>query len=1143
MPIYHFVLFSLFCNFKKTPPLTPLAPDISKYLVTLLHGTALRTHEALQTPRQGILDLGEWYSFLLKELTKAETQFFPSSYARSVFVFDHYQVPKRLIGRLYRLQRTITDIAYNRYEVLPEHYQYFLQTICQAFAFFTQQDLPDVLLPYYSTAATDEDVLADLATEQAQEADTIALLKAVVTNIGKVKTSANSNRSFFRLTCSTDTYNKVYVYLWQDFVYLQSILWQYARLNFTQLLTKETVADEGTEKDIPVYTASADTLVILDPDFLIDASTIANCRLRYGANPLYYLAQKFQDGATTNIHFVKGNMVNTYLDQSFMGESMSAAHIFDELVSANPFNALVLDDGMKNQVIGEVQAHFITLNSSFINQYRHHKLLLEPTFLSEIYGLRGRLDVLVEYEDQPNRQDVIELKTSRDPKNFGRDIDVKDACQAACYSLLLESANPQRTGTSAILYSASAPNDNPLRNSPDDIFTKRDLLKIRNYIAFFEYQLTIEPKKVLGAVLPNNFSGNGLWQNQMKAIDELYKGLDKASPLERDYFYEYARFIAREQRVAKVGANNERNSEGFAGLWNNTLTTKEQSHGIIAFLQFNEVFYDDRGKKLLRFLKTPDRTLPISTFRTGDFVLLYPHNNNHSLHPTQHQVIKCGIKDNNSEELIIAPFNIYFNADYFVQHDFWAVEPELAEIGFNAMYGSLLNFLLQKPHKRSLLLGLQAPTFNPNHIPVTAEKLKPQQVHLLNQILAADNYFLLQGPPGTGKTKVMLKELVWNLLKNPAEKIILLAYTNRAVDEICEALGLIPHEEIPNKPFFLRLGHPETTQYKTALLSQHARNKSLNDTKCLIETCRIFVCTVLTYQQKPELHTNLHFTTAIIDEASQLLEPQIIGILGEVDKFVLIGDEKQLPAVVTQNDPTTDDNVIPAQSEHLHSIGIRNLACSMFERLLENCQRNGWTHAYGMLKDQGRMHADILAFPNKQYYNGNLQTLADWQHEPLTIEHDVFGKSRVVFINTNAESRRNVNLNEADIVVDLILAAYKLFEADFGHDTMGVITPYRAQIAEIRSRLLAKSERLYNMVSVDTVERYQGSERQIIIISMAVNNVYQLKNLHVLNDDGTVDKKLNVALTRARKHLVVVGCSAILRQSPIYNALLQFLEQ
>ncbi|MBK9462788.1 MAG: hypothetical protein IPN94_26100 [Sphingobacteriales bacterium] len=70
------------------------------------------------------------------------------------------------------------------------------------------------------------------------------------------------------------------------------------------------------------------------------------------------------------------------------------------------------------------------------------------------------------------------------------------------------------------------------------------------------------------------------------------------------------RFTAREQRVAKVGANNERNSEGFAALWNNSLSTKEQSHSIIAFLQFNELFLDDNGNKQLRFLKHPTEHCP-----------------------------------------------------------------------------------------------------------------------------------------------------------------------------------------------------------------------------------------------------------------------------------------------------------------------------------------------------------------------------------------------------------------------------------------------------------------------------------------------------------------------------------------------------
>ena len=171
------------------------------------------------------------------------------------------------------------------------------------------------------------------------------------------------------------------MYLWQDFTYLQSILWQYARINFTQLLTKEAIVDDAdADKEIPVYTASADTLVVLDPDYLIDASTIAGCRLRFSANPLYYLVQKFQGGQSTNIHFVKGNMVNIYLDQYFMCERLSAAEIFDNQVASSPFYALVLTQEMKNQVIHEAQAHFLTLHNDFLTQYKNRKLLLDPPF-------------------------------------------------------------------------------------------------------------------------------------------------------------------------------------------------------------------------------------------------------------------------------------------------------------------------------------------------------------------------------------------------------------------------------------------------------------------------------------------------------------------------------------------------------------------------------------------------------------------------------------------------------------------------------------------------------------------------------------------------------------------------------------------
>lgn len=267
----------------------------------------------------------------------------------------------------------------------------------------------------------------------------------------------------------------------------------------------------------------------------------------------------------------------------------------------------------------------------------------------------------------------------------------------------------------------------------------------------------------------------------------------------------------------------------------------------------------------------------------------------------------------------------------------------------------------------------------------------------------------------------------------------------------------------------------------------------------------------------------------------------MIGILSIVKRFILIGDEKQLPAVVVQTDDETRSNQVPAQSERLRKAGMGNLSRSIFERLLDNCKQNGWHEAYGMLQDQGRMHIEIMDFPNKYYYDNLLQPISPWQSSPrLSLDHPLLSDKRVVFINTALENHRNMNTGEAKQVVQLIEELYELFKADFDDQTIGVITPYRAQIAQIRTLL---SPELLARVTVNTVERYQGSQRRIIILSMAVNNTFQLRNLHVLNDSGTVDKKLNVALTRAKEHLIVLGCAEILTESPIYRTLIQYCQR
>lgn len=138
-----------------------------------------------------------------------------------------------------------------------------------------------------------------------------------------------------------------------------------------------------------------------------------------------------------------------------------------------------------------------------------------------------------------------------------------------------------------------------------------------------------------------------------------------------------------------------------------------------------------------------------------------------------------------------------------------------------------------------------------------------------------------------------------------------------------------------------------------------------------------------------------------------------------------------------------------------------------------------------------------------------------------------------------------MNQSEACIVARLADAVYRQYTAlgDFSpQTTLGVITPYRSQIALIRKEIEALGIAELDGILVDTVERFQGSERDVIIYSFCVNRPYQLKFLANLTEDNgvLVDRKLNVALTRARKQMFIVGVPELLELNPIYADLLRF---
>lgn len=293
---------------------------------------------------------------------------------------------------------------------------------------------------------------------------------------------------------------------------------------------------------------------------------------------------------------------------------------------------------------------------------------------------------------------------------------------------------------------------------------------------------------------------------------------------------------------------------------------------------------------------------------------------------------------------------------------------------------------------------------------------------------------------------------------------------------------------------------------------------------------------------KPELFKLKCFDVAIVDEATQILEPQLLGILsarrdsGEdaVGRFILIGDHKQLPAVVMQNSQQSE-----IYDEELLAIGLRNLQDSLFQRLYRTSLST--PRSYDMLCRQGRMHPEVANFVNHTFYNGKLISVG------LPHQLEESKSPRLIFYPSQAEpfgTSAKVNRSEARIAAQIAFRIYEQHKENFNVSrSLGIITPYRSQIALIKKEIETLGIPSLCQILVDTVERFQGSERDIIIYSFCVNHPYQLKFLSNLTEEEgvLVDRKLNVALTRARKRMFITGVPELLKLNPLYESLLKLI--
>lgn len=429
---------------------------------------------------------------------------------------------------------------------------------------------------------------------------------------------------------------------------------------------------------------------------------------------------------------------------------------------------------------------------------------------------------------------------------------------------------------------------------------------------------------------------------------------------------------------------------------------------------------------------------------------------------------------------------------------------------------------------------------------------------LIRKEKQAKDYFLLVGPPGTGKTSCALRYMVEEALSEPDTSILLLSYTNRAVDEIC---GMLLDSGIAEKTPFIRIGSELSCDKRfVPYLLKHslADCPKLTDIRQKIDRTRIFVSTTTSLNSRLNLFTLKHFQLALIDEASQILEPDLIGILSArhqqhnaIDKFVLVGDYKQLPAIAQQSaeEAAVTDPL-------LRQIGLEDCRNSLFERLYKSSPDT----CRSVLRQQGRMHPAIAEFPNQTFYYWEQLECVPLPHQleetpystGLTAQDPIdrlLLERRMVFIPAEAPESLSgsdkTNPHEARIVATLLAHIYRLTESHFDPNrTVGVIVPYRNQIAMIRKEIARLQLPALLDISIDTVERYQGSQRNVIIYSFTVQNFSQLNFLTAntfQEDTFLIDRKLNVALTRARKQLLLTGNPHILGANITFYKLMEYI--
>ena len=447
------------------------------------------------------------------------------------------------------------------------------------------------------------------------------------------------------------------------------------------------------------------------------------------------------------------------------------------------------------------------------------------------------------------------------------------------------------------------------------------------------------------------------------------------------------------------------------------------------------------------------------------------------------------------------------------------------------------------------------------------ETLNESQQEALKKVLESTDVAFIHGPPGTGKTTTLVQAIKQTI--KAERQVLVCAPSNAAVDLLVDKLSELDLQA-------LRIGHParvteqslsKTLDYR---ISVHPNFKELRNLRKKMEQLRSVafkykrkygyhekeqrrllmqevkllkadadqlefyivndllqnmeaICCTLVGSSHPVLRGK-KFTTVFIDEAAQSLEPACWIPLLRAERVIFAGDHQQLPPTIKSVDAARN-----------------GLSRTLFEKGIENQPGQ-----VSMLQVQYRMHEKIMQFSSRYFYDGKLIAHDSVKSHLLRPHHPP-----ISFIDTagcgyqekqDPETLSRMNSEEAALLIQQVETLVEDIGTNAWLDeqiTLGIITPYRAQVDQLHKLAEASPilEPLYRYISINTVDAFQGQERDVIAISFVRSN--ENGEVGFLSDI----RRTNVAMTRARKKLIMIGDSATLSSHPFYLEVLNYVQE